>query len=144
MKEMRADLWEVEADLRVITTNGTIKKNGEAVLGRGCAKEAALKEPRLSKFLGRHLLNNGNIPFIAGFPTTGWLATLPVKHNWWERADIDLIVESTKSIVEWADACEYTNVVIPRPGCGNGQLKWEDVKPMIETLLDDRFTVVTK
>ena len=29
-----------------------------------------------------------------------------------------------------------------RPGCGNGQLQWGDVRPEIVDILDDRFTVV--
>jgi hypothetical protein len=36
------------------------------------------------------------------------------------------------------------NVLVPRPGCGNGQLDWEDVKPILLDHFDDRFIVVTK
>ena len=35
-------------------------------------------------------------------------------------------------------------VYMARPGCGNGQLKWEDVKPLIAPILDDRFIVVER
>ncbi len=35
-------------------------------------------------------------------------------------------------------------VYLVRPGCGNGQLKWEDVKPLIAPILDDRFIVVER
>jgi hypothetical protein len=32
-------------------------------------------------------------------------------------------------------------VLLPRPGCGNGHRTWDEVCPVIEPILDDRFTV---
>ncbi len=54
MMETKADLWAVDADLRVITTNPITRKgDGAAVMGRGCAREAKqriadLERPRRS------------------------------------------------------------------------------------------------
>lgn len=146
MKETRADLWEVEADLRVITTNGTVRADGCLVMGRGCAWEAKERYPGLDKSLGGSVHAEGNIALWN--PRTN-LITFPVKHNWWEKADIALIEESARDLVGITDLLEEIwgrplKVVVPRPGCGNGGLEWEDVKPVIEPLLDDRFTVVTK
>ena len=40
MIEQKIDLWEAIKDAPIcITTNGTVKKNGAAVMGAGCAKE---------------------------------------------------------------------------------------------------------
>ena len=39
---------------------------------------------------------------------------------------------------------DLKNVALPRPGCANGGLNWEDVKPHLERILDDRVTIVTK
>jgi hypothetical protein len=85
---------------------------------------------------------------------------MPVKHNWWEKADPELIVQSAHEVVALADReqalykranesnghperVEWANIWMPRPGCGNGRLRWEDVKPRIEPILDDRFIAVT-
>lgn len=138
MKELTADLWQVPADLRVITTNGTVKKNGAAVMGRGCAKEAKDRYPGIDQMLGKHLRLHGNWPTRLDDE----IASLPVKHNWWERADVELIEQSVRGLVILVDRYGYKNVVMPRPGCGNGKLLWEEIKPLIEPLLDDRFTVV--
>jgi hypothetical protein len=136
MREMQADLWKVDADIRVITTNGTVKRNGKAVMGRGCAAEARKRYRGIAGRLGEYLTFNGNRPFRLYRD----LVTLPVKHNWWEKEDPDLIVQSVKYMV--AEVEYYDRVVMPRPGCGNGGLDWADVKPLIEPYLDDKFTVV--
>lgn len=150
MIEVRGNLWTYPADVRVITTNGFVKKNGEAVMGKGCALEAAQKWPSLPRDLGTLLKSRGNHVFLLGAPTKEKpyaLYSFPVKHKWTEKADIDLIRRSANDLLEVLDPL-YPNdegnvFVLPRPGCGNGQLKWEDVKPILEPILDDRFHVIT-
>ena len=60
MREAFGDLWLIDADAKCITTNGFIKKNGEAVMGAGVAKEAAIKYPELPEKLGYSIGVNGN------------------------------------------------------------------------------------
>lgn len=145
MQEIKGNLWgfHKRGDPIVITTNGTIKTNGEAVMGRGIAAQAAAKFPNIPSSLGYKLTKQGNIVhvFNVAYPTVR-LFTFPVKHNWWEPADINLIQQSAMQLRAMADLLDLRNVYMPRPGCGNGQLKWEDVKPYIEGMLDHRFTVV--
>lgn len=138
VKEAKADLWKFAAEYRVITTNGFYKKDGTAVMGRGCAKEAAKLYPKLPRWLGVSLMNKGNHVHL--FP--GHIITFPVKHNWWEEANPALIGRSTLELVELIDRLEAAYVVMPRPGCGNGKLEWDFVRRIIEPSLDDRFTVV--
>ena len=70
------------------------------------------------------------------------LITLPVKHNWREKADLRLIEESCGSLVHHVDNLHLLEVYMVRPGCGNGGLDWKDVKPILEKYLDDRFVMV--
>ena len=139
MKEATGNLWDYPAQVRAITTNGFVKNNGECVMGRGCAKEARDKFPGLAIYLGQMIKAHGNRCFNLG----NGLVSFPVKHNWWEKADPDLIVQSAHQLVTMADKFGWKSVVIPRPGCGNGQLNWDDVKKVIEPILDDRFTIIT-
>lgn len=145
MIEATGNLWTYPADVRVITTNGFVKVNGEAVMGAGCAKEAAKRWPELPKLLAKHIKEAGNT--VYQFPASSGILNLvafPVKHNWWEPADPALIEKSCQELVALAGMYDHSTIfVIPRPGCGNGRLRWEDVKPILERYLDDRFHVIT-
>lgn len=143
MKEIFGDLWDFYGKLDtivIITTNGFVKKNGKAVMGRGCALEAAIRFPSFPKVLGCHLHSNGNIPMT--WPSLG-VATFPVKHRWFEQADPELIEDSTRWLNQEALANPHKTYVLPRPGCGNGGLPYQYVKPIIDRLPDNVF-VITK
>lgn len=143
MKEAFMDLWEMPAEVIIITTNGFVKKNGRLVMGRGCAQEARDTFTDIDLIFGKKVAERGNNCYRVVLDNFT-LVNMPVKHNWWEPADLALIIESCHALVRGADKFGWTDVRLPRPGCGNGQLNWEnDVKPVIETILDDRFTVVT-
>jgi len=114
----------------VITTNGYVKNNGQAVMGRGTALIAATIAPKLPTILGDLLISYGNKPYLL----PGNFVTLPVKHKWDEKADPVLIGKSLDILMDMWDLYGFgkRQVYIPRPGCGNGQLAWETVKPMME------------
>ena len=140
MLEAKGNLWMFPADYRIITTNGTVKKNGESVMGAGCAAEAKRKYPHLAKDLGEMVSVAGNRVWT--FPNYG-LISFPVKHNWWERADPELISASVYSLSCMAvNSLSSATFVMPRPGCGNGKLSWDDVRPLCLSL-PDNVTVIT-
>ena len=145
MIELKADLWDDNWELRCITTNGTIKTNGQCVMGRGVALQAQIKVWGLPKAVGKLIKKSGNHVYYV--PVLGGIATFPVKHNWWEVADLDLIKQSTIELLRLVNTdlkhLDIQRVALPRPGCGNGRLNWDQVKPIV-SLLDDRFYVITK
>lgn len=146
MREVKGNLWEYEADAYVITTNGFVKNNGRAVMGRGCAYEAKQRYPGIDKALGKLITQFGNVTVVIGQQgEPGWdrnVLAFPVKHHWRQQADLQLIEESAKRLVILTDIVGWNKVVVPRPGCGNGGREWEEVKPILEPLLDDRFVVI--
>lgn len=158
MLEAYGDIWDhlSEYDAVVITTNGYVKGNGEAVMGRGIALEATRRFPGIARSLGDVLKQYGNRVFAFSHLFDKWVFTFPVKPavgpnfepGWRMKADPELIETSARQIVEMLD--DPTNnghinkVLMPRPGCGNGGLKWEQVKPILEEILDDRFTVMER
>lgn len=156
MIEVTGNLWAYPADVRVITTNGFVKKDGSAVMGRGCALEAVRgvpgkvgSWPGLPSILGAQIENDGNHVFFLGAcvtPATGVLVSFPVKHHWRQEADPELIKRSATELIKVVDDVSLEDgevVVMPRPGCGNGGLRWEDVRPILEPILDNRFHVIT-
>lgn len=139
MIELSGNIWDYhsEGSWITITTNGTVKKNGECVMGRGIALQTREKFPLFPLFLGAKILESGNhVHFWEDYR----LVTFPVKHNWWEKADSELIRRSAEELVgSWL--VEETLYLV-RPGCANGQLNWAEVKPIIGPILDDRFVIV--
>ena len=146
MLEQQVDLRDVVGAYPIcITTNGFIKSNGENVMGRGCALELKQRWPAFPRLLGDSLKTAGNMPVIFDSPGGKKIITFPVKHNWWEKADLELIVESAEYLQVMLDVYMLDRVYLPRPGCGNGWLDWEtQVKPAIENILDDRVVVTWK
>jgi len=140
--EVVGDMWDYPLDIVqfCITTNGYVKTNKRAVMGKGCAKQARDRFPDIDLALGKKIKLNGNIfqpiyisPFILSFP---------VKHHWRDKADLDLIACSTLDLKKWAINRPQATIILPRPGCGNGQLDWEVVKPIV-SVLPDNVHVIT-
>ena len=61
------------------------------------------------------------------------------------KANTVLIANSLTELVQLADKHpEWKTIVMPRPGCGAGELSWENqIKSMCEDVLDNRFHVYT-
>lgn len=140
MLEVYGNLWEVPADLRVITTNGTLKKNGRLVMGKGCAKEALERYPGIDKKLGTLVSLHGNHCFMVA---DDHIATFPTKDDWRKPSFLKLIERSAYELATLMGWNAYERIVLPRPGCGAGGLDWDDVRPVLDEYLDDRFSVIT-
>lgn len=151
MKEIKGNIWKrwESGHWIVIPTNGFVKGNGEAVMGRGLALQAKERFSDLAIRLGKYLLDNGNnVCFFENLR----LISFPVKRFWFDKAIPELIERSCKQAIEFLNEnyafgneikIEFP-IYIPKVGCGNGGLKWEDVKPILEKYLDGRFVVCDK
>lgn len=152
MNEIKGDMWvvnPVESVLgdsprvaRVITTNGFVKKNGECVMGAGVALQAKKMNTWLPKIIGEDINKHGNNVFVYDNVFDGFdLITFPVKHAWWEKANLALIRKSAIQLRALTKD-KYDAVVMPKPGCGNGKLNWSDVRPiLLEELVEPIYCV---
>lgn len=142
-----------------------------AFMGGGCAGVCSRRWPDTAVKLGYQLKRHeDNIPYAIGFLdretnlidfplvngvcpsylTAGvdsgkycLILSFPTIDDLIGGSKLDLIKNSAMELVKWADHFKMKYVVLPRPGVGIGGLSWQDVKPVIEPLLDDRFTIVS-
>jgi len=143
MIEITGNLWDYhDKGIPIcITTNGSVKKDGTAVMGAGCALEAAKRYPEFPKWLGFVIRGSGISSVIL---SPYHIFVFPVKHDWQDNADLSLIILSCHQLIWLLDELRIGEVILPRPGCGYGGLQWEtQVKPAIKDILDDRVKVIT-
>ncbi|WP_298438338.1 ADP-ribose-binding protein [Geobacter sp.] len=140
MKETTGNIWDYLGKAVIcITTNGHLTRKGEAVLGRGCARQARERFPALPARLGALLSEGGNHVHVIG----DGLVSFPVEESPWANPDPRLIRRSAEELRACADREGWPLVIVPRPGCGGGGLSWEEVRPLLADLFDDRFTVIS-
>lgn len=142
------DLATSANDAVCVTTNGMIKRNGCAVMGAGIAKEADARF-YLGGKLGDYLRHNGNHCYNMGLycnkdtGKTFTIITFPTKHDWKNDSDLALIKQSAEELVALCNHWNIHQCYLTPVGCANGHLDWKtQVKPVIEKILDDRFTIV--
>lgn len=143
MTEINGDIWEYHSQNFpiIVPTNGAVNSQGKCVMGAGIAKEAAEKFPGLPLKVGKHIKRFGNRG--AFFDEFG-IFTFPTKHHWNLDSDPDLIHMSCKNLMLSSNFYGFTSIYMPRVGCGNGKLLWEDVEPILDSVLDSRFIIVHK
>lgn len=150
-----------KADCICITTNGTIKSNGELVMGAGVAKQFYDKynsthhiakklakllyggEPNLRKMHVVHSNHNlcyRAIPAEHNFGTH--VVSFPTKNHFQDKGDLELIKRSARRMVDFANEYDLNSIIIPSPGTGCGQLNEEDVYAELNKILDKRFTII--
>lgn len=167
MKELKGNMFSIECDALCITTNGFVKSNGECVMGIGCAKNIKQYYPNIGFKLGKLIKTEGNKVHLIYQDDGLDIISFPVKpitkvcksHDdyvshmkfgigqtiagWACKADINIIEQSAYQLVELANKHDWGIVLLPRAGCGAGELDWSTVKPILSKILDDRFIAVT-
>ncbi len=155
-------------DAICFTTNGYVTKYGRAVMGRGTAQWVRDNVPESDAALGMLLRTRGNRTQAVTEWSGTVLVSFPVKPvdgkvgkvedvvphlqthygvgkvapGFALKADLGLIARSAEQLRELTDLRGWQRVLLPRPGCANGGLSWEEVRPILVAHLDDRFEVV--
>lgn len=156
MKEVTGDFWKLAKDYNtlVCTINLVVKANGELVMGAGIALEFAKNFPFLPQDFGQKIKANIAKPnynlntiitssdFNEVTDEDYLILGIPTKIHWQDKSSLFFIEQSLYCLAETVN--ERAKVLMTRPGCGNGGLKWEEVRPLCEKYLDHRFTICEK
>jgi hypothetical protein len=152
MIETNGDIWNYYNDgyWVCIPTNGNTKKDNTAIMGKGLALQASIKIPELPRILGQRINLYKDTPYkgnkLNPFPDIH-LFCFPTKFNWQEKSDLYLIAVSAFELQDYLESAYFTvktPIYLPRVGCGLGELYWENVKPILQRYLDDRFVIVNR
>ena len=135
---IKKDIWQIHQKIMksaiVIPTNGSVNVGNHAVMGKGLAADVRKRFPSFARELGYYLLDGPNV--VQYFPEYH-IITFPTKHEWYQPADMNLIRQSCRQLVELIENNNLQQVYLPRVGCGNGKLRWEQVRPLLEEEFDD-------
>jgi len=134
MKEKVCNLWIEPADYRCIPTSGALNSDGTAVMDSGVALEAAKKFAGIESDLGRLIASRGNHVHVI---RPGVLA-FPIKQFRWAMPSLPIIERSAQ---ELAALVGTSKTLLPRPGCGPGELSWDDVLKVLSTLPDNVIVI---
>lgn len=169
MLEEKCNIWDKhdQGEIVCITTNGYVKTNGQVVMGRGVALQAAKRFPGLAIRTGGYIKAQGYANVV--FDETARLVIFPVKPDggvslngknvvshqrhrfpdgawvpgWAMAAHPSIIRRSLERLDRIRRAEKWERVYLPRPGCGAGELDWEtQVKPICEPY-GDWLVIVT-
>jgi hypothetical protein len=157
MNIVKGELFDSKDDILLVTTNSYLRKDGALLMGRGAALQLAIKYPKLryifgkmikyySKHLGEYnvlLATEMGGELSVKFPIYG---IFQVKYHFSDPADLGLIGRSVGFLIKLQrNNTVYKNkkVSMNFPGIGFGQLKYEDVLPIV-TMLPDNVTLYLK
>lgn len=155
MKEIKGDFFKHLAedwnryDCIVCTTNMTLNKNGELVMGAGIAKSFKENFPLLPEIFGKQVQHRKrgitiHYQYSYEHQYKGWIVGLPTKDDW-KLPSIPYLIEfSLMELHEFVILHRIKSVLMTKPGCHNGGLKWEDIKGFFPYGLSNRVTIIDR
>ena len=133
IKYVTGNILESDAECLINTVNC------EGYMGKGIAYQFKLKFPNNNKdyvkackngalMIGKihHYVEDGKV--IINFPT---------KIEWRKKSEIEYIEKGLVELVKLLPKLNVSSVAIPPLGCGNGGLRWDEVKTLIIKILGD-------
>ncbi|MBI1204387.1 MAG: hypothetical protein GC182_17950 [Rhodopseudomonas sp.] len=108
--------------------------NTVGVMGKGIAKTFREKYPAMYReyraLCDREQLRVGNLHLWKG--DDRWVLNFPTKTTWRLPSDITYIEKGLDTFVRNYEAMGIVSASFPPLGCGNGNLNWADVRPIME------------
>jgi O-acetyl-ADP-ribose deacetylase (regulator of RNase III) len=139
IKLVKGSLFESKCKTLVNTVNCV------GVMGKGIALEFKKQYPSLFKEY-KDLCNQNQVklgePYLYRDTQGNSIINFPTKSHWKNDGDIEAIKTGLNVLIAKANEWELISVAIPPLGCGNGNLLWKDIGPiMVKTLANAPFQV---
>lgn len=128
----RGDMFASETEALVNTVNCV------GVMGKGIAFEVRRRFPEIFPLYRRDcLLGRVRPGEILGYRTKSGkiIVNFPTKDDWRHPSRIEWIREGLQNLVDFVRYHQINSIAIPPLGCGNGGLRWADVRPLVEEAL---------
>jgi O-acetyl-ADP-ribose deacetylase (regulator of RNase III) len=127
----RTSLLESSAQTLVNTVNCV------GVMGKGLAHAFKEREPQMyaayKRICDQHLLVPGKLWLWRGSPS--WVLNFPTKQHWRQPSKLEWVEAGLDKFVSAYESQGITEISFPKLGCGNGNLEWEEVRPVMERYL---------
>ncbi len=131
LQYIEGDLFQSPAQVLVNTVNTM------GVMGKGIALEFKERYPemftRYRECCEKKQLTIGRLMLF--YEPDHWVLLFPTKENWRNPSRIEYIEQGLLKFVNTYAERNISSVAFPRLGCGNGELSWDDVRPIMEKYL---------
>lgn len=111
--------------------------NTEGVMGKGVALQFKRIFPEMFAEY-QHLCEQGKIDIGVLWIYKSdhkWILNFPTKRAWRQPSKLSFIELGLKKFVDEFGDLKIHSIAFPALGCGNGELDWSDVKPVMESYL---------
>lgn len=128
---LKGDLLSSPAQVLVNTVNIV------GVMGKGIALQFKNKYPEMFKsyqhVCEKHMLDVGKL-YLWKSPEK-WVLMFPTKKHWRNPSKIEYIESGLRKFADNYEHLGIESIAFPKLGCGNGNLEWNVVKPIMEKYL---------
>lgn len=133
LKYIEGDLFSSPAQVLVNTVNTV------GVMGKGIALEFKKRYPEMflqyKEQCDKHKLVIGKL--MLWYEPDHWLLQFPTKEHWRNPSKLEYIEKGLMAFVRKYADYNISSIAFPKLGCGNGELDWNEVKPLMEKYLKD-------
>lgn len=125
---IEGDIFDSPAQVIVNTVNTV------GVMGKGIALSFKQRYPDMfEKYrtaCEKHQLTIGKLMLF--YEPDHWLLLFPTKENWRNPSKLDYIEKGLMKFVNTYAEKNISSIAFPKLGCGNGELDWNTVQPLME------------
>ena len=133
IRYIEGDIFKSPAQVIVNTVNTV------GVMGKGIALEFKKRYPDMFQayrdICDRKKLKTGSLMLY--YEPDHWVLLFPTKENWRNPSRMEYIEAGLAKFCRTYAEKGITSVAFPKLGCGNGELNWSDVQPVMEKYLKD-------